>query len=201
MVSGFGEKLKTTKFCKYCGKEINRLIKFCKYCGREINVVNQEKLSSYYAGFWIRLGAFLFDYVIIFILVLALGFFLAFFDSFVLSLFDFPVTVFVVAIIIIYHTFFLSIISSTPGKLAFGLKVVDFEEKKLKFGKALARSLSYILSSLFFSIGFLMIGFDKPKRQGLHDKIAKTLVIKEKQRNLALIIFLFILRGFLMSFK
>lgn len=171
-------------YCKYCGKEINEEANFCKQCGKNID--------SNYAGFLLRLGAFLFDYILIFVFAVALGLFLGILGFSDIWLSNIPDTILGVAIIIIYHTFFLSIISSTPGKLAFGLKVANFEKEKVTFGKALIRSLSYILSSFFFGIGFWMIIFDKPRHQGLHDKIAKTLVLREKKRNLVLIISLFI---------
>ncbi len=202
-------------FCKYCGKEIRKGVKFCKYCGREIKTDNEvldlrpsagkfsqeippEEIHLNYAGFWIRLGAFLFDYVLIFILALALGFFLAFFNPFGIELLNISDTTLGFAFIIIYHTFFLSIISSTPGKLVFGLRIIDeIKIEKLTFGKALIRSLSYIISSFFFAIGFLMIAFDRSKHKGLHDRIAKTLVIREKKRNLALLVILSIISAML----
>ena len=45
------------------------------------------------------------------------------------------------------------------------------------FGTALARTLGKLLSSIFF-IGFIMIAFT-PRKQGLHDQMAGTLVLKK----------------------
>jgi len=184
-------------YCKHCGKEIKEGVKFCKYCGESL-AISPETVETtteiVYGGFWIRLGAFLFDYVLIFALSFILGFILLFLGFFWVGLTDWAETIFGLAILIIYHTFFLSIFSATPGKLVFGLRVVDDAKKeKLSFVKALIRSLSYIVSSFLFGLGFLMIAFDKPKHQGWHDKIAKTLVLREKKRNLALVIVLSII--------
>jgi len=184
-------------YCKYCGKEVKEGVKFCKYCGESLTIFPETVETTteiIYGGFWIRLGAFLFDYVLIFALSFILGFILLFLGFFWIGLTDWAETILGLAILIIYHTFFLSVFSATPGKLVFGLKVVgDTKKEKLPFVKALIRSLSYIVSSFFFGLGFLMIAFDKPKHQGWHDKIAKTLVLREKKRNLALVIILSII--------
>ena len=70
--------------------------------------------------------------------------------------------------------------NSTPGKMLFGIKIVD--EKTMKepsTGQCLLRFLGYIVSTFTLFIGFLMIGFNKRKK-GLHDYIAGTIVIYSK---------------------
>lgn len=67
---------------------------------------------------------------------------------------------------------------ATVGKLALGLIVTDENGGKLDVVKALIRNLSKIISSMILMIGYLMIGFTE-KKQGLHDIIAKTLVVKK----------------------
>ncbi len=49
----------------------------------------------------------------------------------------------------------------------------------LGFGGALIRLLGYMLSSLIFCIGYLMVAFTDRKR-GLHDMIAGTVVIYDR---------------------
>jgi len=57
-----------------------------------------------------------------------------------------------------------------------GLQVISTEGQPISFGIAFLRSVGYIISSLFFCLGFIWVGFDK-KKQGWHDKIAGTVVI------------------------
>ncbi len=66
----------------------------------------------------------------------------------------------------------------TVGKKIMKIKIVTIEGKPLTPGKAILRYVGYILSSLGVFLGFLWIIWDK-KNQGWHDKIAKTLVVKE----------------------
>lgn len=65
----------------------------------------------------------------------------------------------------------------TIGKRVLRLKVVDEAGNRIGFGRATGRFFAKILSSMFFCIGFIMIGFTDKKR-GLHDMLANTLVMK-----------------------
>lgn len=65
---------------------------------------------------------------------------------------------------------------ATPGKMTMGLKVTDPQNNRITFVKATARFAAKILSAWILGIGFLMILFTE-KKQGLHDKIVKTLVV------------------------
>lgn len=67
----------------------------------------------------------------------------------------------------------------TPGKLLMGCHVVD--EKTLgpvSFRQAAIRYLGYFVSALPLFAGFIWVAFDK-KKQGFHDKLAKTIVVVE----------------------
>ena len=73
--------------------------------------------------------------------------------------------------------------SATPGKMLFRICIVD----ALTLGKANARQnivryLGYFLSLIPFGLGFLWIAIDH-RKQGWHDKIANTVVIRGKPRN------------------
>lgn len=65
----------------------------------------------------------------------------------------------------------------TLGKRILSLKVTDEAGNRISFGRATGRFFAKILSSMFFCIGFIMIGFTERKR-GLHDMIAGTLVMR-----------------------
>ena len=72
---------------------------------------------------------------------------------------------------------------ASPGKRIFSLKIVDATTLQKPTKKQLViRIFSYLLSILPLFLGIIWIAFD-PKRQGWHDKIAKTLVIKDKSTN------------------
>ncbi len=67
---------------------------------------------------------------------------------------------------------------ATVGKIALGIKVTDLSGGKIDFGRATGRYFGKILSGIILGIGFLMIAFTE-KKQGLHDILAKTLVVKK----------------------
>lgn len=66
---------------------------------------------------------------------------------------------------------------ATVGKKMLGLKVTDEKGERIGFGKANGRYWSKILSILILFIGFVMVAFTE-KKQGLHDKMAGTFVVK-----------------------
>jgi uncharacterized RDD family membrane protein YckC len=66
----------------------------------------------------------------------------------------------------------------TLGKMAVGIKVTDLEGNRISFSKAFLRSIGKIISNMIMYIGYIMAAFTE-KRQGLHDMIASTLVLKK----------------------
>ncbi|MBW2055991.1 MAG: RDD family protein [Deltaproteobacteria bacterium] len=79
-----------------------------------------------------------------------------------------------------YHIYFLGKRGYTPGKGFLKLQVIRQDGTGMSYGDAAIRTFSYTLSSIPFYLGFLWIGFDAHK-QGWHDKIAKTQVIKAEE--------------------
>jgi len=73
---------------------------------------------------------------------------------------------------------------ATPGKRICGLKVVDYNGGRVSFGQATGRYFAFLPSGMFL-IGCLMIAWTA-RRQGLHDMIAKTLVVKTMPANTTL---------------
>ena len=67
---------------------------------------------------------------------------------------------------------------ATLGKKALGLEVTDLDGRRVSFGRATGRFFAKIISSIILCIGYIMIGFTE-KKQGLHDMIAGTLVIRK----------------------
>jgi uncharacterized RDD family membrane protein YckC len=61
--------------------------------------------------------------------------------------------------------------------MALGIIVTDLEGRRIGFGRATGRYFAKILSALILGIGFLMVAFTQ-RKQGLHDMIAGTLVVR-----------------------
>jgi uncharacterized RDD family membrane protein YckC len=69
---------------------------------------------------------------------------------------------------------------ATPGKMLFGARVVDATSGlPIKWGQALLRYLGYYVSLLGLGLGFIWVGID-PRKQGWHDKIAHTIVVRRR---------------------
>ena len=67
---------------------------------------------------------------------------------------------------------------ATPGKMVIGALVVDAATLgKLGTGQAILRYVGYYVSTIPLLLGLIWVGFDS-RKQGWHDKIAGTLVIK-----------------------
>jgi uncharacterized RDD family membrane protein YckC len=136
-----------------------------------------------YAGFWIRVGAWFIDYIIIAIASAIIYVPLTFMG---VSSFDEPAafaiiqlisTVFNFIIPAIYDSWFVGKFAATPGKMACKLKVVMAEGDRVSYARAIGRHFAKYISGLILCIGYIMIGFDEQKR-ALHDRICDTRVIK-----------------------
>lgn len=73
-----------------------------------------------------------------------------------------------------------SVYQATVGKMALELCVTDLQGRRISFLRATGRYLATFLSALVFMIGYLMVAFH-PRKQGLHDLIAGTLVIRPRE--------------------
>lgn len=72
--------------------------------------------------------------------------------------------------------------SATPGKYMMGMSIVDAKTGgKPPMGNLVLRYLGYYLCVFTLFLGFIWVAFDK-RKQGLHDKIAGTVVIMNPPR-------------------
>lgn len=76
-----------------------------------------------------------------------------------------------------YHFFFIWYYGATLGKMYAKIRVIDYDN----FGRvgvmaSVIRSVSRILSEMFFYVGFFLAYFN-PERQTFQDKVSKTLVV------------------------
>jgi len=83
-----------------------------------------------------------------------------------------------ILIALAYFVVFWATSGQTPGKMALGIKVIGTDGSPVTWGKAVLRYIGYIVSGLVFYLGFIWIAFDA-KRQGWHDKIASTYVVRK----------------------
>ncbi len=68
--------------------------------------------------------------------------------------------------------------AATPGKMVISAKIVDAKTLGApSAGQLIVRYIGYFISAFVFGLGFLWVAFDK-RKQGWHDKIAGTLVVK-----------------------
>ncbi len=85
---------------------------------------------------------------------------------------------FAAVIAVFYYVFFTGYGGQTPGKMALRIKVIRTDGSAIGYGRAFLREVpGKFLSGILLGIGYLMVAFDRQK-QGLHDKIADTYVIK-----------------------
>lgn len=68
---------------------------------------------------------------------------------------------------------------ASVGKILLGIKVTDEQGEAIGYRKALLRNVAKVVGVLTLGIGFFS-GFFNRKQQCLHDKIAGTLVIKDR---------------------
>lgn len=143
-----------------------------------------------YAGFWVRAAAILIDSLLLVLIISPLKLILygeyymdyyfayAMWDpnaSLVLDLADLLVSYALPAVAVIL---FWKSKGATPGKMAMSLEIVSSKTGgSLSSGQCIGRYFSYIISGIFFLLGFLWIAFDK-RKQGWHDKLAGTVVIR-----------------------
>lgn len=132
-----------------------------------------------YAGFWIRLAALIIDGIILAIIFTPITFLFSS-DADLQNPMAFTTVDFIAQIIgIIFVIFCWVKFAGTPGKRLLKLKVLDEATgNKLTIGQAILRYIGYIPSAFVFGLGYLWVIWDG-KKQGWHDKIAKTVVVKE----------------------
>jgi uncharacterized RDD family membrane protein YckC len=152
-----------------------------------------------YAGFWLRLVAYLIDsavlvvgvgaFVVIGALTVGAGFFRKIGDEMsngdnVLAslgvLFILLIALAALAATWIYYAWFESSThQATLGKLALGLIVTDMQGRRITFARASGRFFAKIVTGLVpLFIGYIMAGFTE-KKQALHDMIAGCLVLRK----------------------
>ncbi len=159
-------------------KEAHDVPELCEFLGIKSHI----REPQYFASLDVRLLAIIIDYFIIFAVYCVIATIVVLFiDEKQLRI---VVSLAGLAIIplskIIYSTVMeASFRQGTWGKILMGLKVSDERGAPITLSRSLIRNLSKIISTATLGLGYMMGFFDK-KQQCLHDKIAGTLVIKDR---------------------
>ena len=138
-----------------------------------------------YAGFWIRVGAALIDTLLLAAITLPLLVSIYGRDyfgeetTFFAGPADFLISWILPAVAVI--AFWLTR-QATPGKMALSLRVVDARTgNTLSVGQSLGRYVGYYVSTIPLLAGLIWVAFDS-KKQGWHDKLAGTVVVRSRSR-------------------
>lgn len=141
--------------------------------------------TTEYAGFWVRVLAGVIDAVLLLLITLPLLVLIygwEYFDAaqtqLVVGLADALISWVAPAIVVIAFWLYKQ---GTPGKLAFSVRVVDARTlSTLTPTQATGRYLAYVVSLLPLCLGIFWVAFDS-KKQGWHDKLAGTVVIRGRK--------------------
>lgn len=131
-----------------------------------------------YAGFWIRLGASIIDNIIIMVALVPIGMLMGWnsmYSSEMTSTADLLWQILIAAFCVFCWVKF----AGTPGKRLLRLKVLDERTgENVTVGQGIIRYIGYFPAILVLFIGLIWVAFDS-KKQGWHDKMAKTVVVRE----------------------
>ena len=143
-------------------------------------MASSSSSSPDYAGFWQRAAALLIDWLIV--IVVAVPVMVVGYGMREISLdpaaHSWDVLAFLAIAVIVVG--FWRYCGATPGKLALGVKIVDVTTGETPSLPRLAlRFLAYFVSAFPLYLGFLWAAVDR-RKQGWHDKIARTIVINSE---------------------
>lgn len=136
-----------------------------------------------YAGFWVRVGAAFIDSILMLIIMIPLLLWIYGAEALMEQIkagryrgMYYLVNYLLPAVAVII---FWIARQATPGKLALSLKIVDAKTLgPLSSGQAVGRYLAYYVSSIPLCLGLLWVAFDR-RKQGWHDKLAGTFVVRK----------------------
>lgn len=141
-----------------------------------------DNTEMVYAGFWVRVGASIIDTVLLMLvsgplLIAIYGW--SYFDpeetEVIAGSADFLISWVFPALAVI--TFWI-MKQATPGKMAISARIVDaVTGQPPSVGQLVGRYLAYFISVLPLCLGLFWVAFDR-RKQGWHDKLAGTVVIR-----------------------
>lgn len=187
------------KICPGCNAVNDPASQYCYKCG--LRLPDEASTEFRYAGFWIRLLAYLIDGfllnavngIIITIIFTIFSKYNSEWEFIINRRYNllndsipgsfwlaYGIIFFIVyAIEIAYFTISIGKWGKTLGKAAIGAKVIRTDGSRVGYWRAFSRFWAYVLNGLTLNIGFLIIVWTS-KKQGLHDMICDTIVVKTK---------------------
>jgi uncharacterized RDD family membrane protein YckC len=160
--------------------------------------INEDVVPEY-AGFWLRVGAWVIDYILITVPTTILAFSLGLRDAastLMRTVETDGMTAMVayaeasrpygLATLLIgfayYAVFEASKWQATPGKLAVGIRVTDLNGQRVSLGRAAGRNLIRLgtlvpVIGLFLPLVFYVTSAFSERKQGVHDMLANTYVL------------------------
>ena len=149
-----------------------------------------REAPSLHAGFWMRVVAWLIDYVIEIVGVVIIAFAVGVLYGILAKASGHAASrdlarlmgqvIGLVGGWLYYALFESSHLQATPGKLALGLRVTDLNGGRIGFGRATGRYFGKIISGLILLIGFMMAGWTS-RKQALHDMMAGCCVVRKSE--------------------
>lgn len=147
-------------------------------------IMSGENATLIYAGFWIRFWASVIDSILVSLIITPLliaAFGWGYFSSPLLAGYgslDFIISWGVPTLVIVLFWVYRS---ASPGKMVFSARIVDAKTgQDPSAGQCVVRYLGYFVSALPLGLGFLWVAFDR-RKQGWHDKLAGTVVVRYKK--------------------
>lgn len=134
----------------------------------------------HYAGFWVRFLAYILDAIVLAVIGAALTPLVGSQVTITGSTFtvNYTANAYSTLIAVVYFIGFWAWRGQTVGMMPFGMKVVAVADgKKIDVVRALLRFVGFIIAAIPLLIGLIWAAFDA-RKQGWHDKIAGTVVIR-----------------------
>ncbi len=159
-------------------KEVQEIPELCQ----ELGLKSRVRKPQYFASLDIRLLAVIIDYFIIFAVYCVLAIVVvAFLDD---QQKRTIVALSGLAIIPLAKMIYSTIMEASSrqasyGKVLMGLKVSDEQGRPITLSRSIVRNMSKLLCVATLGLGYIIGFFDK-RQQGLHDRLAGTLVIKDR---------------------
>lgn len=156
------------------------------YPARQDNIEEYETMTFYYAGFWMRFWAYLFDLLVAGSLngiVLGTGYLIADLNELSIGIYTAAGAISAV-ITFVYFTVMTKIWGQTIGKMVFGIRVIPHEKERLTWMDVIFREVigrfihrSIVITNLLY----LAVAFT-PTKRGIHDRLGDTTVILEPRK-------------------
>lgn len=142
--------------------------------------IDDDGVEYEYAGFWIRVLANIIDGILVMLVVFPLGFIAGMLGLVNPESSNFSFIDLIVQILsVVFYVGCWVKFAGTPGKRLLKLKILDADTgENLTVAKSIIRYVGYLISYLVLLLGLIWVAFDK-KKQGWHDKMANSVVVKE----------------------